>query len=247
MKNLINHLKAEWYKYLLEIIVITAGILGAFALNSWNEARVLRSERSHYIASLLDNLTKDGADLTQQVESAKTFEKHLDTLINMLIQPERFKMIEFLPRVHVAKMTPRFTNMPSTFENLNNSGKLNVIDNKDLVEKLFRYYHQIGRFKRGEDFAMLFSREQLIPLFNQLNSIILVAWLEDEEVELLYNRQDINEMQQDLTSLAKKSELLNHLITKRSSLNRQIEGMNELNFQVKELIKAIEIEAQKSN
>lgn len=37
MKKILEHLKSEWYKYVIEIIVITAGILGAFALNTWNE------------------------------------------------------------------------------------------------------------------------------------------------------------------------------------------------------------------
>ena len=37
MKKILKHLGTDWYKYLLELIVITAGVLGAFALNSWNE------------------------------------------------------------------------------------------------------------------------------------------------------------------------------------------------------------------
>ena len=37
MKKILNHLTTDWYKYLLELIVITAGVLGAFALNNWNE------------------------------------------------------------------------------------------------------------------------------------------------------------------------------------------------------------------
>ncbi|MFK7952395.1 MAG: hypothetical protein AB8B73_06080 [Ekhidna sp.] len=36
MGKIIQHLKSEWYKYVLEILVITIGILGAFLLNSWN-------------------------------------------------------------------------------------------------------------------------------------------------------------------------------------------------------------------
>ena len=37
MKKILNHLSTDWYKYLLELIVITGGVFGAFALNNWNE------------------------------------------------------------------------------------------------------------------------------------------------------------------------------------------------------------------
>ena len=38
MKEIVNHIRSSWYKYLLEIIVITFGILLAFGLNNWKES-----------------------------------------------------------------------------------------------------------------------------------------------------------------------------------------------------------------
>ena len=52
MKKIISHLKSEWYKYLLEIIVIMIGILGVkvFVLkNIYN--RSIRLTRIHHLVA----------------------------------------------------------------------------------------------------------------------------------------------------------------------------------------------------
>ena len=58
MKKILTHLATDWYKYLLELIVITAGVLGAFALNNWNEQAKESKEEKVILSQMLEDLAK---------------------------------------------------------------------------------------------------------------------------------------------------------------------------------------------
>jgi Family of unknown function (DUF6090) len=74
MKKILETLRNKWAEYLLEILVIMIGILGAFALNNWNEVRKQRIDE----IGLLKDLKTDFEIKTKQLQEAYEISKKLN-------------------------------------------------------------------------------------------------------------------------------------------------------------------------
>ena len=64
MKKIFRHLKKDWYKYLIETLVVVIGILIAIALNNWNQNSYNKLRRLEK-ATLIEISNDLESDLTQ--------------------------------------------------------------------------------------------------------------------------------------------------------------------------------------
>lgn len=140
MKRILSILKQKWPEYILEILVITIGILGAFALNTWNENRKTEKLERDILVQIKADLENNQRDISGDLgwlelsyTSAQKIKGYLDK--DLPYQPEFCFDFYFL-------IQDEFTT-PNTagYQNLKDYG-MNLISNDSLVTMIRVIYER---------------------------------------------------------------------------------------------------------
>ena len=144
MKRILTTLSQKWPEYLLEMIVITAGILGAFALNNWNERRKTALTRIDYLENLKLDFQSDTAQIAA-LERMHTLRRDFAGLI--LDYFENLPTVIDSGQVAIALERVTFTHdfHPSmaTYKQMLSSGTLSTLNSDKLIKSLTYYDSRI--------------------------------------------------------------------------------------------------------
>ena len=168
MKKIIEHLHAEWYKYLLEILVITIGILGAFALNNWNENRNAKIERGSIIQNLNTEFRKNQTEMDRIKTLTEAQYRAGMTLMSIMGSDQ----------ANIEKVNPdsllynfiegnRYISTQYTLQDLSSSGRIQLIANDQLVELIYEWqaaYDQMMEYFNGVDDKV---EDDLVPFLTE--------------------------------------------------------------------------------
>jgi len=144
MKRILTTLSQKWPEYLLEILVITIGILGAYALNNWNEGRKTEQTRIEY----LENLKLDFQSDTAQIAALERMHTQrrgfagqiLRYLSNLPTEIDSGQVAMALERV---SFTHDFHPAMATYKQMLSSGTLSVLKSNQLIKSLTYYDSRI--------------------------------------------------------------------------------------------------------
>jgi len=181
MRQIILHLRSEWYKYLLELFVITAGVLGAFALNNWNEGVKDRKKEVLLLKEIHEEFKANYQQFKEVTEAHQQALQATEYFLNKFFtNPNQDSIAEYL------MTTGRhwtFNPSQSTITSLVSNSSIEIISNEVLRRELIQWSDRVLDYQEEEVKAKKYVHEMLIPWIIDHSSILTrqVLELSDEE------------------------------------------------------------------
>jgi hypothetical protein len=149
LRTIFNHLKSQWYKYVIEIIVVIVGILIAFNLEQWGETRKDRKREIEILKELKAALSADLSEAEWNIGSHERSILSSKTILRVIKDdlPYHDSLDVYFSYTHA------FTNLSGRvgpIEQLKNSNLEIVSNDKLRMEIISMYDEAYPRIKRIE-------------------------------------------------------------------------------------------------
>lgn len=143
MKKILKNFRENWITYGYETLVVVVGILGAFALNNWNENRKTTNLEIEYLKRLYSDIANDTAYYQRRINYAdKVIEDHKITVQNSYLQIKSSK--EFSDLCQRLEMSSEALSIRDiTYKEMLNAGQINIIKSNRLKTEIMELYRQV--------------------------------------------------------------------------------------------------------
>ena len=153
----------RYLKYAIgEIILVVIGILIALSINTWNENNKNEKEANFQLSKLRDNLNADKTQLKSEIASGSLYIDHLIFCVKVLSNEIETSKEEFSNSFQFMSTTLNFTPTRGTFDGLISSGKIELINNQNLLDALFSYYNE-NQHSAWDSALKDYSRNVIMP------------------------------------------------------------------------------------
>jgi hypothetical protein len=142
-------LTSKLSKYILyaigEIILVVFGILIALSINNSNENQKNNEKEKVYLESLYQELKNDSLSFERANNTLNTLESASRLVIGYIENPPTLgeDSLNFLNQVRRMIATDQKLPEPIVWRELQSTGNLRLIHNRDLIERLYAHYSRV--------------------------------------------------------------------------------------------------------
>ena len=160
-------------KYLLyaigEIVLVVIGILFALQINTWNEDRKNRNEQHFLLNKLEMDIRSDVDEIGQKISRGEHGIANFIFCLEVLSRQKEVTHEEFMSSFGSILGINYFDQNTTTFDNLVSSGKIDLIEDQQLLDSLVSYYNK--DYKGWDTANRDYTRNILAPYFMSYDHI----------------------------------------------------------------------------
>jgi len=147
MKRILTTLSQKWPEYLIESIVIVASILGAYALDNWNDDRLDRQKEQQIVIQLIEDYQSNLAQLEQKMTMRNEIIKSGNFLLDAIDNPQEYSLDTVLYHLGLLIVDPTFDPIDN---DLIATGNIRLLQNERLRRLLSSWSSDIIAVKEVE-------------------------------------------------------------------------------------------------
>lgn len=144
-----------------EILLVVIGILIALGINNWNENRKNQNEQYFLLNKLKSDIQSDVNEISMKISVGELNITNFKFCLEVLSRKKDVPREEFMSRFGGILGINYFDQNTTTFDNLVSSGKIELIEDQNLLDSLVNYYNK--DYKSWDTALRDYTRNILAP------------------------------------------------------------------------------------
>ncbi len=257
-KKLMEHNKVRMYLFYAigEIALVMIGILLALQVNNWNESRSNAIQEQVILKNLYSEIKAEQDNLIEHIKGQNIWVDDGVYILRHYDQNSGFVIdTELLKRLNDLFVRSGFIPTTTTFETLENTGNLDLIQNTVLKNELVSYYQSVSNFadntkNNNSDLVDGLVNQKLIDLTLFQQSLFtdkskdLIPALDMVHYEMETDEKMMKHLQDKLSDIENISKVLNMVNFRILLANVQLDFANQQLERTTDLTVMIENEMQ---
>ncbi|MBN2769230.1 MAG: hypothetical protein JXR90_00890 [Spirochaetes bacterium] len=153
-----------------EILLVVIGILIALQVNNWNQDYKNARQELFYLQKLQENIAEDTSLFKERINEINEAQEALKTIAMEMRNPslKSFSIDISGPLTYTYGISLE----NATWKNLMSTGKIDLIENKNLVDTLYSYYNHFSNNGNAQNQAVIdYTRNTVGPFLMKFDDI----------------------------------------------------------------------------